>query len=173
MNTRHIISLLFLICFTSFGFAAEVSPETEATKQVAEVKSNVKDEALRFILSKAQKYSEKVENTASAMIDAAQKEAPETIKQFLVWRAVKHGLSFFMPFFILTSAFITFLVSAKKANWQSNVFSMPHLVSVVSGIIMLFSTIGVAVNFTNLLSFIQVLVAPRIYLIEQVSALIR
>lgn len=154
---------------------APVAPETT---QTTPAKPSVQDEFLRFVLTKAESYSGKVEDAVGKAIDVAQVEAPETVRQFLVWRAWKHAVNAVAPllFFGLGAGVIWFLrrgwIKAEKqgddyTGWVMGTV-MSSVATFVAGVPMV-----ATVLIPNLLSFIQIQVAPRIYLLEEVAKLIK
>lgn len=163
--------------------AAETTAQTvvkEVSKQTAPLASEVTEmaktgnEALRFMLDKAKAYTGKTEDAVGWVVDKIQTEAPETIRQFLLWRQWMHGIYYFLPFTLGVIAVAAFFFCLKRSKWgyagPDNAYAawatFAGCVAVIWIIITLTST-------HELLSLIQIKVAPRIYLIEQLTQLLK
>lgn len=176
---KLIKSILFMVISATVVFATESAPTDSAAKPVAptevtatESSSKLSDASadfLRFALAKAEKYSGKVEDAIGKGVDLAVQEAPETARQWITWRAWYHGLRFSIPFLLLFVCGISFAVSLKRSDFDNgNVWSF---ITVFSGVIGGFSLLAAIFNFDNLFSLIQIWVAPRIYMIEELIKL--
>lgn len=131
------------------------------------------NEALRFILTKAKEYTGKVEDGIGKAVDVAQREIGPTVEQFLRWRLWRHGIYAFSTLFgylLILGAYAWFWRYSKTWHDDFDQVCGRLVGTVVAGLM-----ISISFSTTclpNLLSFIQILVAPRIYLIESVSQLI-
>ncbi len=149
----------------------EVPKQAEAKVSQSEELAKTGNEALRFILEKTKDYTGKAENALGQAVDLAQKEAPETIRQFLVWRAWKHGISALVGLAPFLFGIPVFIFAYRLYKKDSDFAPFPILTAILTTII------GAMAFFTqtlpDLLSLIQIHAAPRIYLIEQLHSLMR
>lgn len=151
------------------SFAADSA--TKKTKANTVAKPEASDAFMKFLLSKAEKYSDKAESAVSKAVDIAMEEAPALAKEFLAWRAWKHGLYFAAINLLLISGI--FLTYKGVKSIQADEEVAPALI--VPGVCLsLFGITFFAVEgMSNLLSLVQIHVAPRIYLIEQAVNLVK
>lgn len=168
MKLKHILIVALLGFFTSSTFAANVEKQEKPMV-------STKDQFLQFLADKAMTYTDKVEDAIGASIDFAKKEAEPTMREFLVWRSWKHGMTFGFPFLGLVFGFFLVVFNWKGANLDPDKYNFNTqggLVWLGTILIFIFGLISFIV-LEDLFSFIQIQVAPRIYLIEEVSKLIR
>lgn len=171
MKLKHILLVALLGFFVSTALAANVEKRENPAV-------STKDQFLQFLADKAMTYTDKVEDAIGASIDFAKQEAEPTMREFLVWRSWKHGVTAATPmFFIGCGLFgIWFFrrgwVNAKKNNEEMDGWIICFVITLVLTFIVGGITCA-EVILPNTLSFIQIQVAPRIYLIEEVSKLIR
>lgn len=166
--------VMFLLVIVS-AFAAESAPVE--VKAPVPVKVNYKDAFLKFALDKAEKYSDKAEQTVVKTVDIAMKEAPELAREFLVWRAWKNGLTFLtyliMPF-ILGIICFKLVKTAQNAPSESGVEFVSVLCAAIFGIWTILMILVLLIDgLSALMDLIQILVAPRIYIIEQLTNMLK
>lgn len=168
MKFKHILLVALLGFFASSAFAANAEKTERPTV-------STKDQFLQFLADKAMTYTDKVEDAIGASIDFAKKEAEPTMREFLVWRAWKHGMTFGIPFTMLFVGTILFSLNFKKGikNLNETNPNINGIGFILLGIISVIGLLISAANLDHLFSFVQIQVAPRIYLIEEVSKLIR
>lgn len=188
----HKIAALFIM-----GVFAVVAPSTWADTPAASpapqaapatvAKVDYKDAFLGFVLEKAQKYSGTVEDTIGKAVDVAKTEAPVLAHEYLVWQAWYHATYIVLPLVLFTVFFWTFLKQwpkwtvkitsggyYKDDDWSLSKGSIGNVAAtIIGGIISLISFIAFFANLDHLLSFIQILVAPRVYILEQVIHLVK
>lgn len=164
--------LTLLVALSAPLCLADPAPQPAASPapQAATNPDAIKDEFLRFVLTKAENYSGKIEDAVGQAVDVATKEAPETVRQYLVFSAWREGIYFFGPLAAFLFCFAACLVSYYKADWNdvapANIFCV---IGGFSGFILFIVVLG---NMPHLLTLIEIKVAPRIYIIEQVSQLL-
>ena len=139
-----------------FAQNAEKSSTAETIKKVS-----TSDQFLSFVLSKAEKYSEKAEEGIGKAVDAIATETPKVIEEFLIWRAWKHGMIGFgcLGLFFLING-VGLYLCYRNDCWEMSMFLT----------LTLFLLIPIC---EHILNFIQVIVAPRVYIIEQAINLIK
>lgn len=131
------------------------------------------------MLEKAQKYTGKVEDALGVALDKVQEEAPATVSQYLWWHACYNA------FVVLSLSAATVygvrtvgpaVAAADKADDDGDLgpFVSSLTKAVLSGLI---GVIGIAGMFISgigaLLNVIQIIVAPRIFLLERISELVK
>lgn len=155
-------------------FAADASATTKNDA------SPTKDVFISFVLDKAKVYTDKAEVAVSKAVDVVTTEAPRLVQEFLRWRLWMHGISTFLPVGLLILGFYLFFKHFGK--WKMDAYGN-HLVegtpanviaTVLSGVLTLASLIiSIAISLDHLMRFIQVLVAPRVYLVEEVIKVLK
>jgi hypothetical protein len=154
-------SVLVMLLIASFGFAAEA----KTTKNV-----DTKDALMSFVLEKANTYSDKTEVAIGKAFDFAVAEIPLVMKEFLMWRTVQHCFTFFIFSVVSTLIYFYFIRKCFGEQWRDDSDEV-SMVGGVVGTIAIFFMIGAAI--CEFLNMMQILIAPRIYLIEQGSALLK
>ena len=167
-------------------FAADVQPANAtpaAPVAVTVAKSNppawaeTRDAFLSFALDKAKSYTGTAEQIATKAVDTAVAEAGPTAIEFLKWRAWMHGIKAFTCILIFGIGLTLFCVQWRY--WALGGYCGEQLVkgtagnvvaTVIGGVVALISflTFFASSPYGDLLSFVQIMVAPRIYMIEQV-----
>lgn len=117
-----------------------------------------------------------IENAAQAK-EFVLSEAPEILNQLVLYKTVEHGfLTLFgiiliTTFFCLINPFIKYCKEANDADYGEE---GPYIFkAVISAIIGLASIIAGLILFCeNILQFIKVFFAPKIYLIEYAASLV-
>ncbi len=152
--------------------AAPTQP-TAATRM-----ANTSADALDFIVNRAKAYSGKIEDGVSKAVDYGMKELPVVITEFLRWRFWMHLMHALSSVVFGLIGVTLICLGVKRGNWSDS--SPPAwLIGVIAGGIMtVIATIGFFAGPPNgpsgldhIMSCIQIAIAPRIYLIEQVSHL--
>lgn len=174
-----IIALLMFCLLPVLGISQEAQP----------VKPKPSEEFMSFIVEKAKLYTEKGEMAISKSVDFAMKEAAPTADQFIKWRIISHiidALPSLMFFTVSFSSIVLFNFILKKPLWNSE-GSNDHptkfgIVLFISCIFLFISFFGVFINspsprgtsaIQDLKLATQAAVAPRIYIIEQVTEFIK
>ncbi len=191
MKTNKLSILILLSCLALPVFSAEQATNSQASSPPATVQvesakevktvttqsasvstTNYKDAFLALALEKAKSYSGTIENTISKAVDAVQVEAPLIVGEFLRWHLWKAGVSFGVNLFILSLVLVLFYKITKW--WNETADSDAQFGLVVLFLISIIPLVITSINLFNYsLEFIQILVAPRIYLIEQVMVLVK
>lgn len=180
MKIHRILSLALtvaLLAISVTGLRAGDSPEKSEAKPVP-----VKDEALRFILDKTKQYTEVGENALAKAVDVASVEAPKLIEEYLTWKFWELGL--YTAVGAVLTAFGTalpifaFWSFSKKKSWIRDGSSydadptfLGLLVSVLGTLASLVA--GGSLFFSHVSDFLQVWLAPRVFLMERVAEMIR
>lgn len=155
----------------------QVTQQVFAKQQTPQISQSYKDAFLRFVLEKAQKYSEKGEQAIGKAVDLATEEAPLLAKEYLHWKFWENLLYFLVPaflFVVIGSLDIYFIRKGFKLGWGDSYEPSRWWVAVVfcsigSGISLLITFINLDCLFTS----IQISIAPRVFIIEQLMQLIK
>ena len=182
-------ALLFTTLLSSVSlFGAEAAAETKIPTR------DYKEAFLELALEKTKKYSDAAEGAVTKAVDVAQKEAPELAEQFLLWRFWHSGSVLgintlvILIFLVIAQVAIrswrrardAFVARSSDKTWARQGYTLDdHVggpVSVVSYVCASITSIVLLANmFGNghLLTMIQIKIAPKIYLAEQLLALVR
>lgn len=168
-------SLLTAALLGVSALAAETKVEATPAAKPPTVEAT-RDAFLSFVLDKAKTYTDKAEVAAGKAIDLITKESPLVVAEFLTWRAWMHGLKGLFPLVVLAGGLILMnfhwgryefdgcygqeLIKGTQLNVAG--FIVGSIGGLVSALI--FMTDGIS----HLLDLVQLFVAPRIYLVEQV-----
>lgn len=134
-----------------------------------------KDALLHFILTKADKYSGKIEDGIGKAVDEIERETPGLVKEWLRWRFIENAFYFIEPILvaIILGLVALFCLSrwkaALKARTDPDGWIMGTILPAIFSVIMVAG--GVCINMDNLLACVQIVIAPRIYVIEHVLKL--
>lgn len=185
MNLR-LITFILALCAGSLHaeLAASPAPEaqpaakTEAPSKTSEQLAQTGNDFLRFALTKAEKYSGKIEDAVGSGVDLAMKEAPETARQFLTWHFYMHLIKGLTPLVLGVASLVFFTLGIKWADWNGLGFwcwsaIIGAIFSFICLLAFLCSPPNVISGLDHLMACVQIHVAPRIYLIEQVSQLFK
>jgi ABC-type multidrug transport system fused ATPase/permease subunit len=166
-------TIRYIITLVAFALLGVIASAEEA-KSTEPVKQAVSDEFMRFALDKAKQYTGTAEQVVGKTVDLVQKEAPETVEQFLKWRFVRAVLGIGIPLSIFLLASITtgILFRVSKNTWEGGP-CLTNIAAIVGVVITLFSLIGSLASMDNVFEAIQIHVAPRIYLIEELGKLLK
>ena len=109
----------------------------------------------------------KANGVVSKAIDLAQQQGPELIREFLVWNAWKYGILCFTGLAsLIVCWFVIRRIQKMDDRDRYNIVWEP-IVAVTAFIA------GTVLVLNNFLTFVQVLVAPRIFLLDYVTSLIK
>lgn len=158
------------------------SKDSPPVSQVADIKpsagariANVGADVLETLVSKAKSYGGKIEDGLSKAVDYGMTEIPIVVTEFLKWRLWRHGIYAFIPGAAVLAAIIAAIVLIGRANkdrWNSDGLCMITAIwsaaTLVGGSVIVWNIV-----MPNLMSFIQILVAPRIYLLESLAHLVK
>ncbi len=163
-----------LCAFAVTAFGADVPPTTPAPAPIAAPASAspYRDAFLQFALDKAQKYSGAAEQAVSKAVDAATEEAPKLAAEFLRWRAWYHGLHMLFPMGLTLAGAGLYWWGMRKAKQgggfdRGSEWGFPIAIFGGIGLIAILLWAIVDTN-KHLYPFIQVITAPRVYMVEQV-----
>lgn len=172
MKTR--LLLLSVLLFAPFVSAAESTPEVVAqTKEVAPTKLKVAtDDFLIYAMDRAKSYTGKLEDGVAMAVDTVREQSPLVVAEFLRWRAWKHGICGFVApaILLLWLPFIIWGLSTGSDHHNTVRFFLGGVAGCFYALVLLMTG---PLWASNIMSFIQIQVAPRIYLIEQVAALVK
>lgn len=164
-----------------FGWALAAALPIFAADTPATTKdsSTTKDVFISFVLDKAKAYTDKAEVAVSKAVDVVTAETPLLVQEFLCWRLWMHGIKFFLPVILLMLGLYLFFKYFNK--WETDTYGnkliqgrpTDVIISIVSGVLSLVSLAGSIVNVSHLMLFVQVLVASRVYLVEEVIKVLR
>jgi hypothetical protein len=157
---------------------AKLLTNTEEVKRfvdTAEAKPTRTDEFMDFMLGKAKTYTEKGEAALSKTVDFALKEAEPTVKEFLVWRFWQHTIYFLIPMSIAVIALITSIWNGKKSATINQAYRTDarEVVCFISAVVALVAILFTGACVHHLMSALQIHLAPRVYLIEELGKLIK
>ena len=166
------------------GAASAVASAKETVDNVAPPK--VRGEFAELVLEKMRKYSAAGENAVSKAIDEIQEQTPIIIKEYLHWHLAQN-----LFYVVLTDVSFIFLVvmfCKTFPKWLSSLTETtnPHKTTDVdvkqfkygaSGILSgIFSAVVLWIILAHLewyLDSIKIMIAPRVYLIEQVAGFVQ
>lgn len=102
------------------------------------------------------------------VIEFGKQQIPEVIHQLLMWRATNSAVWLSLGFIILVLSWKWF----KQVNkWASESGDDEHYALHI--LTAIFTFVGVGFIMPNLLEILQIMVAPKVYLIEYASELIK
>ncbi len=180
---KHLLSIIALTFLVTFASAADnpesVKPAQPVAVPAAPVKHDYGNEFLGFALEKAKLYSDKGEAAISKGVDLAIAESPGVFKEWITWRIWYHALHVAIPLLMITIGVFAFWRFARKhestraEHWFGGM--------IVSGFYIAGSTIFAFCSILvddppgtyprekgHFYSLVQVVTAPRVYVIEQV-----
>lgn len=157
-------------------FAGLAATSLHAAETPADTKITVdhKDRFLTFIYDKAVAYTEKGEAAFEKAIDLAATEAPLLMEEFLRWRFWYHALhgSLLIAGTLVWVGFAMWLYRrASATHWSDGDWSTSFGVVVVCGI--MFGPLPYMRMGHHIFDALQVAIAPRVYLLEQVIQLVK
>lgn len=166
--------LLLIASLFATSLFAETTPVVSAPVEVSQPAkvNDAKDAFMTFLLTKIDKYSTKMEDTMGNAITLAEKEAKPLMEEFIRWRIISHGFKFFATFFVWCISLFYLRRNIRIAGDNINTYSREWRGStgVYAGVNIVVSfalAIITLCNIPNLLDFIQAIVAPRIYIMDQ------
>lgn len=164
--------------------ASAVASVKETVDEVAPPK--VRGEFASLFLEKVKKYSAAGENAVNKAIDEIQEQTPLVIKEYLAWHLAQN----LFYIFITTVGFITLLVIFFKTfpKWLQSLpeetckykttevdvkqfkYGASGIISGIASVVVLWIILA---HLEWYLNSIKIVIAPRVYLIEQVAGFIR
>lgn len=172
-----ITTILFVLLFSTALNAAQIRVKAG---EAAAVKVDTKDAFLAFVLEKAQTYTDKAETAISKAVDVVTAETPQLVREFLIWRMWMHGIKGIFPLVLGVLFFVLFY--KQYHNWgmdQHHAYfvkgnELNVVFTIVGGIgastsALIFACHGIS----QLMNFVQILIAPRVYVVEQVIGLLK
>lgn len=121
-------------------------------------------------------------STVDAGVAFLSAEIPDVIQQLLVWKAVSSGLFFlfFFSIFLITAAYAVKTLKGRdkevfKKHWHSRTRQEESYVEKLSMTVVITSIISVVSLIITLLSYtwLKIIIAPKVYLIEYAASLIK
>ncbi len=170
------IKQLIVVIMIAIAFPAFAADEPAKTETKIEAKTDYKDAFLQLALEKSKLYSGKMEDAIGQGVEMAKKEVPELAKEWITWRFYYHLINACVPLvcLIMVMGWIVYWYKVNvKARWDDE---PSHAIFIVSAIFGSAIFIGLSISIfseDHLSKLIQIKVAPRIYMIEEVSKLIR
>lgn len=154
---------------TTQADAKQVTPP--ATPEV-----NYKDAFLSLVLRKAEKYSDKAEVAIGKAVDIASEEAPILLKEYIGWKLAASISYIALPFIFATVFWILLGVCKGKAQWTrdespANASAFFVCVGWIGGIVS--SIAFIITTIVNTATILQLIIAPRVYIIQQAIDLIK
>jgi hypothetical protein len=194
---NRLLSTLLFAGLLASGFATEptdkpvVSPEapvevatqTVAPDSVAAAKAKIAHtgaDALSWMADRAKAYTGKLEEGLSVAVDKAMVEIPKTLQEYLAWKAAYHAIFGLSGPIIAIIFMIIMGVAYRQADWSDG--DMAAVITIASGVMIVICLwafiIGGASResmsgLEHTTKLVQIKVAPRIYLIEELGKLIR
>ena len=121
--------------------------------------------------------NEKIENNIEQILNYLQEgvqtagsfvaeQTPLLIQEILSYHLLYHGTWLSIGVLLLLSVIFCFVYFARKIDWSDGIESIYLL-----GVIGFVASIGIILG--NVFTFIKIIVAPRLYLLEYVSDLIK
>lgn len=155
MKRTYLIGLSILSLAFSVLHAEEAKPQRD-----------YKEEALSLIIDKARQYSEAGEMAVGKAIDLAQQEAPEVIKEYLTWKFIEAAwIPACMLFVAACLAGVFFYCFKQEYKYDGHHISMVFSVT--------FGIMALIVFACNIMKPVQIAVAPRVYLMDQVISVLK
>lgn len=109
-----------------------------------------------------------ITNAVGKAVNFLSDQIPDVIHQLLMWKAVESFIWFIIPFIVATSALV--LAYFKEKEWKNNGDDFEQgIMWFISGTI---SLICFVISFTHM-SWLQILIAPKIYLLEYAASLVK
>jgi hypothetical protein len=156
------IILLIALVFSVSTFATEIDS----------ISLNKTDEALSAILFKS---LELVENTSNFAVE----QAPDLLKEFYAWRITLNSMGIIIGILLILFAIIWFpkLFMRDKRQFQSDIKYLGKYIddnnfTGVVAIGILATTIGLMFFISSSIALAQIIIAPKLYLIESIKNLI-
>ena len=137
---------------------------------------NYKDAFLSLVLRKAEKYSDKAEVAIGKAVDIASEEAPILLKEYIGWKLAASISYIVLPFLFAVFFWILLAVCKGKAEWSrddspANASAFFVCASWVGGIVS--SIAFIVATIVNTATILQLIITPRVYIIEQAIELIK
>lgn len=135
--------------------------------------ANTGADALELMLAKAKQYGGRIEDGLSQAVDYGMKEAPIMVAEWLKWRFWQNILPAVFGT-LLHIACVIFYICLWRAskNWGGDNMALSRIFGVIFG-----GGVNAIIlcNFTapHIMTSLQIWIAPRIYLIEELSKLVK
>lgn len=166
--------LLLIASLFATSLFAETTPVVSVPVEVSQPAkvNDTRDAFMTFLLAKMDKYSTAMEDTMGNAIILAEKEAKPLMEEFIRWRIISNGFWFFAPFFTCCISLFYLRRNIRIAGdninkytgeWTGSTGAYAAINIFVSFTLVLITSI----NIQHLLNFIQAIVAPRIYIMDQ------
>lgn len=160
--------LTFIIAFLACSlFASETKP-VEAPK-------NASPNYEQFFFNKLEKYTEKGEQTLDKAVDTLEKEVPLVVGEYLQWKFWESAANLIILalFAIIYAGVLFFVIRRKNFEWFGDdpISFFGTVVSIVGGVILLITIPLVGIE--NAKTCLQISIAPKVYLIERASEILK
>lgn len=147
------------LAIAASAFAADAAPKNK--------EENLKE----FVLEKAKAYTEKAEMGVNGFVSFVEKEAPVVASEFLQFRFFKHSFaagSATALMAVLTTLLAYMLLNEKvKEALDGGNYFVAFICFV--GVVLIFSLTA----YENIVSAVQIKIAPRVYLLENLAKLVK
>lgn len=175
MLSRFLSLALFAAALALPARAADTPPPAQPAAKI-----DYKDAFLAFALDKAKTYSGALETTVSKAVDTATTEAPKVAEEYVRWRIWYHALHCAVPLILILGAAVIVLCLRRfpfDDCFETLGGTIRSFVGVGGLLFCLFAFFSLLVDDppgarsrerAHLYSLVQVVSAPRIYVIEQV-----
>ena len=182
MKSIRFLLISLVLCMGLPAIAEDVknpTPEKPVAALVEKSKIDYKDALMSFVMKKAEKYSEAGEVTVEKGVDLAMKEAPILVEEYIKWRAFYHAMRFLIPLSIALGWIYFMMKFIKLANtkgWENEYRNEPSGYGCLGGVsifIQLVLFIVTLCHTDHLFLFVQTMIAPRVYILEQAIQLLK
>lgn len=119
---------------------------------------------------------EGIKKTGTELVDALYQQAPEVINQLLLWHGVESFVMFLTSLLLLCMPFIYYKLAVAayvKFNVQKMSDEFPYwMITIVSGIVSTIGSTTMAIDLMNL-KWLKIWLAPKVYLLEYLTTLVK
>lgn len=153
-----LLSTVLMACCPNASAATETTPTV--TETVVDAAKEPLKQALVVIL-----------DSVIAAKDFLLTEIPDVIQQLLIWNFAYHLIRMLASILIFFGLVWIFSRLYKTANWNSSDVNLREVLAMVSGISCIPAGIAAIVNLN--LEWLQIWVAPKVWLIEYAAQLVK
>lgn len=104
----------------------------------------------------------------------AKEQLPILVQEYLAWGFWSNFLTFLVIVIAMSFAAWVFIFSVKRAVWvenKTNVFCFTTVASVIASVVLTLTFF--VTGWTSAMNALKVAIAPRVYLLEQVAAMVK
>ena len=114
------------------------------------------------------KQIERFDGAADKAIDFAAEQAPDLVNQLLLWHGVKSAIVF-----TLLAAVVVFTCVCYCKFWaHAKTFEDPYFSRAILGLLALTCIVTLTGGMSNSIDWLQILIAPKLYLMEYAAGLV-